>query len=259
MNKFLKFLFIAIAAVPFLASCSKNGDSDYPRYSAYMTLNTGPMGIGYYFTADNGKTYYPSDVSRIIPAYETVDDDDVSKDGKRVAVYYNLLNEEKEGYDYNIALYFIGDILSKTVEVAETEEEVTEAGDDRLDIFNAAIQGEWLDIVFDILTYESTHKMTLLDNQTADLEDIEVPEDYQYLEFRQKTESKKQETGTLSRGIVSFKLGEYHPKTTGSKGLYIRIKSLNGDVVYKKLDYKAGTSASLQINSIPTPNMDRIR
>ncbi len=249
MKKVLKPLLIAMAVAPLLASCMKS-NSDYPQDRKYVTVAS--TGLSYYFVGDDGTTYFPGDVSRFkYDASET--------DGKRAIIWFTPLAEKKEGFDMNIALYSVADLLSKSVETAETIEQAEAAGNDQLAISDAAFQGDWLDIAFRIMiSYDSKHHMTLLDNKTATAPET-TPADYQYLEFRQKAEN-MQIDESPGEGIVSYKLGAYHPALTGKKGFYIRIINLNGNVEYVKIDYKAPEEkAAMQPRNIPTPNMDRIR
>lgn len=231
MIKILKPIFIASAALPLIFSCTKV-EHDFPKYGNLVTVAV--EDDFYYLIGDDGKTFYPGDESRI-GRYDTKD-----KDGKRAYIYYNLLPEEKEGYDYNVALYNIIDILSKSVETAETEEQVSDAGDDALAVHHARIRGRWLDISFSLMTDNgSTHKMTLLDNRTVEAPES-MPEDYQYLEFRQLGDNTFDRY--LGFGYVSYDLGGYAPSVAETKGLYIRIKNLRGEVEYLKVPAAAEES-----------------
>lgn len=253
----MPFILTAVAALAF-ASCSmadSNGDY-YPEYYVYATISVN--GSSYFFTDDSGETYYPGDISRI-STYKTTDDDGNSKDGKRVFLRFNKLPEKKDGFDYNIAIYYIEDILSKTVEIAETAAQVAAAGGDPVMIKETAFQGEWFTIVFRLRhSYDAMHKLTLLDNRTA-TPPSGMPADYQYLEFRQLAKD-MDGTGSLADGIVSFKLDDnYHPAETGKKGFYIRIMNLDKTVEYVRIEYKTPTAgAALQQHNTPTPNLDRI-
>ncbi len=256
MNRFLKFIIAGMAIAPILAGCSKD-DGDYPGYYAYVTVNTD--GPSYYFTGDDGKTYYPGDVSRIIPPYKALDKDGVSTNGKRAYIRFNYLSTKKDGFDYNIALYYIEDIQSQVVKVAESEDDVNAAGDGEMELSDSGISGGWLDILFRIETSrDATHKITLLDNKTVEAPST-MPEGYQYLEFRQSTTNMG--SGTLGYGIVSFKLDDtYNPAVTGKKGFYIRVRDLDGNVKYATIEYKAPSQKStMELHRIPTPHMDRFR
>lgn len=231
MIKHLKPVFFSIFALPVIFSCNKT-NPDVPRSQGYVnvTLEDG----SYYFTDDRDKTYYPADVSRI-GTYPTED----TENGNRAYVWFNTLSaSEREGFDYDIALYGVVDILTKTVEVAETEEDVANVGDDPLELQHIGLSSRWLDIRFVLYTdgdEETVHSMTLLDNRLATPEN--VPEGYQYLEFRQSGNNKNDRI--LGAGNVSYDLGAYAPSVTGTKGLYIRINSLSGSVRYERVDYNA--------------------
>lgn len=246
MNTFFKTLLVALAALPFLASCSMDGNADVPRNYAYVVVNEEVS--SYYFTGDDDEIYYPAHVRG---GYDAKD-----KDGKRAVIYFNIEREVEDGYD--VAIYEVYDILSKEVEVADTEEKVEQAGDDRLMIWDAAIQGDWLDIAFRIESAQgATHKLTLLDNRTLESTPPDMPEGYQYLEFRQKAENLHY--GSLNRGSVSFRLSdEYHPAVTGKKGLYIRIVNMNGNVEYYTVNYRARGGQTMQHSPIPLPYMSNI-
>lgn len=243
MNRFFKTLLIAMAVVPAFMSCSKDSDSDYPQWRGWITVHEDDN--FYYFSDEDGKTYYPGDVRRV--GYYNAKD----RDGKRVYIEFNFLNEQEEGYDYNIALYYIDNILTKTVEVAETEDDVKEAGDGRLAVNWAEIDGRWLDIVFSLTAdYGSTHKMTLLDNRTQEAPET-MPEGYQYLEFRQLPDNFY--NGYLGRGYVSYDLGEYAPKVSGKKGLYIRIRDLHGEIKHLSIKYTAPEENQALHGNKPVP------
>lgn len=257
----MPFILTAAAALLAFASCSMGKDGDYyTEYYVYATLDVD--GDSYSFTDDDGETYYPGAVSGNARTYKTTDTDGNSKDGKRVFIRFNMLTEKKEGFDYNIAVFYIEDILSKAVEVAETAADVEAAGDDRMTIHKAVFQGEWFTIAFQLRhSYNALHKITLMDNKTATppKDMLDNYPDYQYLEFRQLAEN-MEGTGSLADGIASFWLGdEYHPAKTGKKGFYIRVMNLDGHEEYFRFEYsKTGSTLMLQQNNTPTPNLDRI-
>lgn len=240
MNKFLKIAIAAAALSAALISCSKDSDNyDYPRFGAFVVVNVDD-GF-YYFTGDDGETYYPTDITRI-GHYSAKE-----RDGKRSYIYFNMLPEKKEGYDYNIALYAVENILSKTVETAENDEQLAEFGDDQVRIEAAKISDKWLDVTFSLMNQrDSEHKMTLFDNKTAEVP-ADMPADYQYLEFRHKAIN--YHYGELRTGIASYDLGDYHPSVTGKKGLYIRFKNLRGNVEYATIKFEPSSNEERQIQS----------
>ncbi len=87
-------------AAAIFTSCN-DSDGDYPRLSAFASVK--PLeNNDFYVVLDDGKTVYPGDKSRI-GSYKAEED-------QRVVIYFNLLNNKVEGYDYNMALYYIQDI-----------------------------------------------------------------------------------------------------------------------------------------------------
>lgn len=101
MKRFGLFLLVTMAAAIF-TSCN-DSDGDYPRLSAFASVK--PLeNNDFYVVLDDGKTVYPGDKSRI-GSYKAEED-------QRVVIYFNLLNNKVEGYDYNMALYYIQDIYS---------------------------------------------------------------------------------------------------------------------------------------------------
>lgn len=117
MKRFGLFLLVTMAAAIF-TSCN-DSDGDYPRLSAFASVK--PLeNNDFYVVLDDGKTVYPGDKSRI-GSYKAEED-------QRVVIYFNLLNNKVEGYDYNMALYYIQDIYSGGTKVVTTQEELRRAG-----------------------------------------------------------------------------------------------------------------------------------
>lgn len=111
MKRFGLFLLVTMAAAIF-TSCN-DSDGDYPRLSAFASVK--PLeNNDFYVVLDDGKTVYPGDKSRI-GSYKAEED-------QRVVIYFNLLNNKVEGYDYNMALYYIQDIYSGGTKVVTTQE-----------------------------------------------------------------------------------------------------------------------------------------
>lgn len=229
MRNFFKF-FMAMVAVSALAtSCDKIDEGDFPKWYSYVTLNE--LTDGYYFTADDERTIYPGRTTRY-PNYDAE-----GKNGDRVFIYFNKLEEAYEDYDLNIDLFQIINILSKSVEPAESSEDLEEFGDDGIDLTKAALTGGWLDVSFQVeLSYSSKHKISLIDNK-VDEAPKSMPEGYQYLELRHLCDS----LGSLTYvqdGFVSYKLGRsYDPEYADTKGLYVRYKNIDGNINYLQIDY----------------------
>lgn len=108
-------------AAAIFTSCN-DSDGDYPRLSAFASVK--PLeNNDFYVVLDDGKTVYPGDKSRI-GSYKAEED-------QRVVIYFNLLNNKVEGYDYNMALYYIQDIYLGGTKVVTTQEELDALEDDK--------------------------------------------------------------------------------------------------------------------------------
>ena len=225
-------LFVALIAVPFLHSCDDDQGS-YPDYASMCTVKVIDDN-NYYFQLDNDDTVYPLDKSNI-PYYSTKNDDGESKDGKRTIIYYSKLDTKTEPYTNDIALYYgVIDILTKPIDVATTELELAEYGDDPIVIENGWTDNGWLNILFVINQggYKS-HRISMVDNKTISAPE-DMPEGYQYLELRHDDFN---DLGVYRDGYVSYKLSdEYNPEVTNKKGFYIKVSNFNGDVKYVTID-----------------------
>jgi hypothetical protein len=239
MNGFLKAVLVFMVAGVALVSCINGKEPDYAGNAKYMTVTV--VGEEFYFTDDEGKTYFPSDVSRFkyLTEYEDEDENVVSKDGNRVIVAFNFLDAPVSGFDYNIALYNVSDILNLDVKAIGSDEDVDEVyGDNPVTILDAVLNGVWLDTYCGLMSIDGAkYEITLIDNQPTDLPE-DMPADYQYLELRLILDEDGSPNVPLE-GYISFNLDTYAPSVTGKKGLYIRYKNAYGTVQYKEIEYKA--------------------
>lgn len=197
------------------ASCERE-TGDYPSYVSFVTVEY-PDGApaDYYFRFDDGTTAHAGD-SRVYYAAE-------GRDSCRAVIYFNLLPETSPGFDRNIALYGVVDILSKEVETASTEAELTALGEDAIGVRSAALRGGWLDIYyyFPSAGIGAKHRLSLVDNRTASPSDG-LREGYTYLEFRQNANGDT--SGPLQNSdYVSYRLGDYDPARTGARGICLRV------------------------------------
>ena len=135
MKRFGLFLLVTMAAAIF-TSCN-DSDGDYPRLSAFASVK--PLeNNDFYVVLDDGKTVYPGDKSRI-GSYKAEED-------QRVVIYFNLLNNKVEGYDYNMALYYIQDIYSGGTKVVTTQEELDALEDDKTSFKEAFLNSNYLNV-----------------------------------------------------------------------------------------------------------------
>ena len=126
MKKFKLFLLAAVAVLPVLQSCNDSDVEGADSMALVTILNPGGLSGTFYFKADNGQTLYPSQFAVPTGGYNP-------EDGQRAFIYYSLLEEKSQQYDYNIKLYGISEILTKDVEEMNDSNEA-EFGDEPIEL-----------------------------------------------------------------------------------------------------------------------------
>ena len=126
MKKFKLFLLAAVAVLPVLQSCNDSDVEGADSMALVTILNPGGLSGTFYFKADNGQTLYPSQFAVPTGGYNP-------EDGQRAFIYYSLLEEKSQQYDYNIKLYGISEILTKDVEEMNESNE-DEFGDEPIEL-----------------------------------------------------------------------------------------------------------------------------
>lgn len=208
-----------------LHSCLDDTENDYSR------LTIGTIEVieknDYYFALDDGTTMYPGDTTNI-HNYTPVT-------GQRAIIYFDLLDEKVPGYDYNALVYRIEDILTKDIYFMPAEKEDS-IGDDRINLNNVWISGNYVNIQYQFYYNEEsgkTHMLNLVVNEGSEVTGDE--EDYLTLEFRHN--AYRDEQRTPGKGLVSFKLDNLARELEGKKGLNIRINTLYDGIRYRKVDF----------------------
>ena len=197
MKRFGLFLLVTMAAAIF-TSCN-DSDGDYPRLSAFASVK--PLeNNDFYVVLDDGKTVYPGDKSRI-GSYKAEED-------QRVVIYFNLLNNKVEGYDYNMALYYIQDIYSGGTKVVTTQEELDALEDDKTSFKEAFLNSNYLAPEY-------------------------TEEGYLNLELRRDAHG--DEGGYNYDRYVSFKLDSFKEDLEGKKGIILRVNTRMNGVKYIKI------------------------
>lgn len=121
---FIAFILL-FTATPMLQSCLDNDwDNQYPSLFAIGTIKV-IEGNDYYFTLDEGSKLYPGDTTALYN-YAVVD-------GQRAFVYFDELDEKKEGYEYNAQIKHIENILTKDI-YSMPADKADSIGDDRINI-----------------------------------------------------------------------------------------------------------------------------
>ena len=208
--KFIAFIIAVMTTMPILQSCLDDDDSSSDSL-VISTINLiSPDSKDFYFTLDDGKTMFPSNGNGWIS--------DKNKDGQRAFVIFKELEEPVKGYDYNIQVREIKEILTKEiVTMGEGENTEEKIGDDKINSTYMWITQDkkYLTIEFQYYGTHSEDKKHFLNlvinNKDADPAADDVNAEY-----------------------ISFKLDKIQDQMKGKKGLRIRVKTLyNGEKFYE--------------------------
>ncbi len=222
MKKLNLFLLPALALLS-LAACDNDSDGDY--YTGIALVSVMPLENGsYYFQQDNGQSIYPS--INLVSNYK------IQQKDQRAFIYYKLLNAQEIGYDYNIKLYGIENILTKDILIISSQDELDKIGDDPINITKAWVGDGYLNVCFQFpFTPESKpHYINIIQNK-IDNSSISNFEDGIVLEFRHNAYNNI--NGILTNGVAAFKLND--TINPNNKNIYLRIKTLSGNIIYQKI------------------------
>ncbi len=206
---------MALVGVFFLQSCDDS--SSEPTYAALVTA----------VVPTEGATSFKTDDQKTLHVGETLLGALQLEDGDRAIIRFSYLKEEVQGYNYNIKLRGLSEILTKDI-VDLTADNEDEIGNDKLLLlkdycslvkgyFNAQIQ---------FPSGEEVPKVNLVVNKITPVDDA----DYTVLELRLNNNGVTTSTNYGS-GVVCFKLGDLDPTITGKKGVKIRVNTINKDEV----------------------------
>ncbi|WP_294631126.1 NigD-like protein [uncultured Bacteroides sp.] len=225
--KFIAFIFAVMTAMPIFQSCldDDNSPSDLLVISTINTTSADSK--EFYFTLDDGKKMYPGNAQ----SWSNAD----FADGQRAFVLFNKLEEPINGYDYNIQVKQIKEVLTKDIVIMDEEENNEEKiGNDKINATYMWITKDkkYLTIEFQ---YYGTHRedkkhfLNLVVNpptSTPSADEDSGEDEFINLEFRHNSEGDSPQT--LGEGYVSFKLEEIKEQMKGKKGLRIRVNTLYG-------------------------------
>ena len=213
-------------AAAIFTSCN-DSDGDYPRLSAFASVK--PLeNNDFYVVLDDGKTIYPGDKSRI-GSYK-------AEEGQRVVVYFNLLNNKAEGYDYNMALYYIPDIYSGETKVVTTQEELDELADYNTSYMGARLNNNFLNVGVGFnATDLSKHTFLLVRNDVTEIAPEYTEDGYLNLELRRDAHGDKGGYSYDDR-YVSFKLDAFKEDLEGKKGIILRMNTRMNGVIYRMIE-----------------------
>ena len=224
MKRFGLFLLVTMAAAIF-TSCN-DSDGDYPRLSAFATVKT-LENNDFYFMLDDGKTIFTGDKISL-GAYK-------AEDATRANIALYLLNNKVEGYDYNMALYYIQDIYSGGTKVVTTQEELDALEDDKTSFREAFLNNNYLNVWIGFNACDLTkHTFLLVRNDVTEIAPEYTEEGYQNLELRRDAHG--DEGGYNYDRYVSFKLDSFKEDLEGKKGIILRVNTRMNGVKYIKIE-----------------------
>ena len=236
MKKFRTILaafLLLFIATPVLQSCLDDWDDDEHPLLAIGTVRI-IDGKDYYFALDEGTKMFPGDTAQV--------DNYTLVEGQRAFVYFNLLDEEVTGYDYNAKINHVENILTKDIyfmpaEKADSWCQLIFSHTPRPVSTNMWITDNYLNIQYQLYHSNSNdkkHMLNLIVNEASDGKNDK--EGYITLEFRQNAYG--DEPLMPGQGLVSFKLDKIADRIPGKTGLNIRVKSLHDGEYYKTIDFK---------------------
>ena len=208
--KKLKFITLTLAIIitlPMLQSCLDDNDHQ-SRSLVISTINQiSEDSKEFYFTLDNGKTMFPSNSQAW--------GGEKFENGQRAFVIFNELEQPVNGYDYNVQVKQINEILTKDiVEMDDDENTEEKIGDDKINTTYMWINkdNKYLTIEFQYYGTHSEDKKHFLNlvindkKETAPTADEDNAEDeYINLEFRHNSEGDYPQS--LGEGICVFQTG----------------------------------------------------
>lgn len=206
MKKTLLSLLFLVA----FCSCQDN-DGDYAEYMDFVTVETDATAAGYHFRMDDGRSLYPGDRTRI-GAYDAVQ-------GQRALLYFNLLDERVEGFDYNAAIYAIRDIYTGAVRMV-SDEELAELPDAPTSLLEYRLRNDYLTlrIAYPVVD-NSKHNFLLVRCEST------VPVSPDYLDVELRHDASTDQPGENDSFYISFPVTALREQMQGKKGLMLRVQT----------------------------------
>ena len=226
--KFIAFIFAIMTTTLILQSCLDDNDGPADLLVISTINKISQDSKDFYFTLDNGEKMYPNNGQEWNSAEFA--------EGQRAFVIFNELETPVNGYDYNVQVKQINEILTKDiVEMDDDENTEEKIGDDKINTTDMRINkdNKYLTIEYQYYGTHSADKKHFLNlvindkEETAPTADEGNAEDeYINLEFRHNSEG--DDPQRLGEGYVSFKLDKIKDRMEGKKGLRIRVNTIYG-------------------------------
>lgn len=216
MKKF-KFLMLAIGLIGVFFLFNSCDDDDYYSlgdvWASLATINPEGTANAYSLTLDDGAMLWPA--ASDIPWYKP-------ENNQRAIVFYTILSDQFQGYDYAILVRDIQHILTKNPAVNVGDENDEKYGTDPIEILDMWMGDGYLNVWFGF-NYGggAVHFINLVQR-----EDVNTP---YYFEFRHHAYD---DTAREKRkGLVAFNLSELNIKEQTT--LTIKVNTFDGDKEYK--------------------------
>lgn len=204
-----------------LGACNDN-DGDYAEYMDFVTVETDATAAGYHFRMDDGKSLHPGDITRV-GAYDAVQ-------GQRALLYFSLLPERIEGFDYNAAIYAIHDIYTGTTRLVD-DDELDAMPDDPMQALECRLRNGYLTLrVAYPVADNSKHnfQLAVLRPAAATASD--------YLDAELRHDAGDDLPGTPAYCYISFSLDDALPLLEERQGLSLRIRTSADEVRILRID-----------------------
>ncbi len=189
----------------------------------------------YYLILDNGEKLLPASTDVFYSPREN----------QRVFVNYTLLSDNNNGYDHQIKVNDIWNILTKPV-ISLTDQEADNIGNDPIQINEFWIGDDYLNASFSFnYGHVKPHAINLIQNEIVNSQYNEVLE----LEFRHN--SYNSQYNSLFDGFVCFDLKPFRKENRDSIPVIIKYRNWDGDQTYELTYRYNNLNKDGQLRSIP--------
>lgn len=221
INKF-KTLLLTLAFVmvstPFFQSCSTDSDNMFFTIATFRITENNEV----YFVLDQGEKMYAN-----------IQSSGRIEDGQRVYVSFDILDEPMSGYDYNIRVLDIQEILT-IAPITLTEENAHSIGDDKINITDMWFGDGYLNIQFQFYGTRNSSKQHLFNLVYNAIEDVDKDTEDGYVNLELRHNAYDNQPIEIFSGIAAFK-GPFADKNM--KGLKVRYNSIYDNIKYRKIDF----------------------